>query len=91
VLLDRGLNGTPGLSNADLTTFAVDAVDSSCFQAKVILDGLKETDDLPRESSTILMMCHVSTLLMQLKIGATKDPKATDVNSSQGVSSVQGE
>jgi hypothetical protein len=36
------------LTNADLTTFAMDAVDTSCFQAKVILDRLKETGEFPR-------------------------------------------
>jgi hypothetical protein len=46
VLFDPGLSGTPNLTNIELTTFAVDAVDTSCFQAKVILDGLKETGDL---------------------------------------------
>jgi hypothetical protein len=38
----------PSLSTVDLTTLAGDAVDVSCFQAKIILDGLKETGDFPR-------------------------------------------
>jgi hypothetical protein len=38
VLLDPGLCGTPSLTNTDLTTFAGNAVDARCFQAKVILD-----------------------------------------------------
>jgi hypothetical protein len=43
-LLDPGLDGTLGLTNVDLTTFAGHAVDASCFRVKVTLDGLKETD-----------------------------------------------
>jgi hypothetical protein len=48
VFLDLGLNETPGLTNADITMFAADALDPSCFQAKVVLNGLKEISDLPR-------------------------------------------
>jgi hypothetical protein len=48
VLLDPCLNGTPSLSNVDPPTFAGDAVNSSRFQAKVILDGPKEIGDLHR-------------------------------------------
>jgi len=48
VLLDPGLNGTPDFTNVDLTTYAGNAADTSCFQAKVILDRLKETGNLPR-------------------------------------------
>jgi hypothetical protein len=48
VLLDPGLNGTPSFGNVHLTSFARDATDASYFQAKVILDGLKEIGDLPR-------------------------------------------
>jgi hypothetical protein len=40
VLLDPGLNGMPSLANAALTTFTGSAVDTSCSQDKVILDGL---------------------------------------------------
>jgi len=47
VLLDPGPHGMPGLSIVDLTTFAEDVVHASCFQARVILDGLKETGDHP--------------------------------------------
>jgi len=37
----------------------VDAADSSCFQAKVILDGPKETDDIPtREADGFYVMPH---------------------------------
>jgi len=39
---------------------------------------------------TVLMLCLVSILLMQLKVGPTKGKKATDVSSSLGVSSLQG-
>jgi hypothetical protein len=50
VLVDPGINGKPGLTDVD-TTFAWDAVDASCFQARVILDGPKETGDLPRQKT----------------------------------------
>jgi hypothetical protein len=35
------------LTNADITTFAGDAVDAICFQAKVNLDGPKASGNLP--------------------------------------------
>jgi hypothetical protein len=37
VFLDPGLNGMPGLTNLDLTTFTRDAVDASCFRLPIIL------------------------------------------------------
>jgi hypothetical protein len=43
VILDPGLSGT-----LDLSTFTGDDVNARCFQAKIILGGLKETGDLPR-------------------------------------------
>jgi len=36
------------LSSVELTTFTEDAVSARSFQAGVILEGLKETDNLPR-------------------------------------------
>jgi len=48
LLLDPGLNEMSDLTNVDLTTFTGDAVDTSCFQAKVILDRTKDTGNLPR-------------------------------------------
>jgi hypothetical protein len=48
VLFDPGLNGMSYLSNVDLPTLAGDAVNTQCFHAKVIIDGLKETGDPPR-------------------------------------------
>jgi hypothetical protein len=48
VLLDLGLNGTPGLSNVDHTKFAGNTVNANRFQAKVILDVPKEIGDIPR-------------------------------------------
>jgi hypothetical protein len=48
VLFDPGLNGTPNLSSVDLPTLAEDGVFVWCFQAKVILYGLKETSNHPR-------------------------------------------
>jgi hypothetical protein len=39
-----------------LTTFRGDAVDTSCFQAKVILDGTKKTGDLPRGARPTVFM-----------------------------------
>jgi hypothetical protein len=59
VFLGSGLNGTPGLTNVDLTTFAGVAVDARCFQARVILDGPKETGDLHRRE-TDSFLCYVS-------------------------------
>jgi len=41
----------PGLSNVDLTTFAGDTVNARCYQVKFILDGPKETGDLPRQKA----------------------------------------
>jgi hypothetical protein len=41
VLFDSGPNGTPSLTYVDLTTFSENAVGTSCFQAKIILDRLK--------------------------------------------------
>jgi hypothetical protein len=46
VLLDSGLNGSSGLSNADIPIF-IDAVDAS-FQK----DGPKETGNLPTWEAT---------------------------------------
>jgi hypothetical protein len=43
LFLDSGLSGMPGLF-----TFTGDAVNSRCFQARVIVGGPKEADDLPR-------------------------------------------
>jgi hypothetical protein len=51
--LNPGLNGTPRLTNVDFTTFAGDAVDTSCFQYKVIHDRPKETCNLPRQEATL--------------------------------------
>jgi hypothetical protein len=48
LLLDSGLSGMPSMSNVDLPTLTVDVVNAQYFQAKVILDRLKETGDLPR-------------------------------------------
>jgi hypothetical protein len=53
VLLAPGLVITPSL-----TTFATDAVESRCFQVKVILDGPIETGDLPRQKAD--SFCYVS-------------------------------
>jgi hypothetical protein len=49
LLLDPGLTEMPGLTNADPTTFAGDAVDARCFQAKIILDAPKENRDPPMQ------------------------------------------
>jgi hypothetical protein len=38
-----------GLYNIDLPTLTGDAVNVWCLHAKVILDGLKETGNLPRQ------------------------------------------
>jgi len=45
VLLDPALIRLPTLFSIDLTTFAEDAVDTTCFQVKVIIHRLKETGD----------------------------------------------
>lgn len=64
--------------NVDPPTIAGDAVYASCFQAKIVLDGAKETGDLHRRKPTVLIYSD-STLLVQLKPGPAKDKKATDV------------
>jgi hypothetical protein len=51
VLLDPDLNGTLSLSNVDLPTLAGDAINVQCFQAEIILDRLKENDDLSRQEA----------------------------------------
>jgi hypothetical protein len=78
------------LTNVDLTTFIGDAVDTSCFQAMVILDWPKNAGDISGGRPTVFMLCLVSTVLMPLKIGATKGKKATDIGSSLVASSLQG-
>jgi hypothetical protein len=39
LLIDAGLNRTPGLATVDLLIFARDAIEARCFQVKVVLDG----------------------------------------------------
>jgi hypothetical protein len=56
VLLDPGLNGMPGLSNVDPTTFAWVAVGTSCFQVKVMLDRVKETGDICLQFSCCVLL-----------------------------------
>jgi hypothetical protein len=51
VLFDLGYSGTPGLSNINLHTLVGDAVYARCFQAKVILDGMKKIGNLLRWGS----------------------------------------
>jgi len=58
------------------------------FQAKVILDGPKETGNLPRQELTVLMLCLNSTLLMQLTVGPTRGKKAINVSCSVGMFSL---
>jgi hypothetical protein len=48
LLLHPDFIGMPSLSDVDLTTFSRVAVDTSCFQAKFIFDGPKQTVNLPR-------------------------------------------
>jgi len=62
--LNPGLNGTPRLTNVDFTTFAGDAVDTSCFQANVILNGQRKLVAFLHGRPTVFMLCLVSTLLM---------------------------
>jgi hypothetical protein len=50
-LLDPGLNGVAGLSIADPYTFTNNAVYTRYFQANVILNGAKETGNLPRQEA----------------------------------------
>jgi len=45
---------------------------------------VKETEDLLREEAYILI-CNNSTLLVQLKVGPTKDIKASEVRYSLGL------
>jgi len=51
LLPDPGLSGMPSLSNADHTIFSEKAPSASWFQAKVILDSLKETGNLLRQET----------------------------------------
>jgi hypothetical protein len=53
-----------GLSNIDLLTFARDTVYVWCFQAMVILDGLKETGHISRWEAYGSNILLDSTLLM---------------------------
>jgi hypothetical protein len=48
VLLDPGLDGTPGLSDVDLTTLAGHAAYTRSLGSQVILHRPKETGDLLR-------------------------------------------
>jgi hypothetical protein len=67
VLLTPGLNGMFCLSNRQVDLHR-DALNAWCFDAEVILDGLKETCSL----------CFNSTLLMWLEVGPKKGKKATN-------------
>jgi hypothetical protein len=51
VFFHSGLNGMPGLSSISPPTLPGNAVYARCFQAKVILDGPKETGYLPRHDA----------------------------------------
>jgi hypothetical protein len=54
VLLQPCVNLQASLSNADLTTFTGDAVQSQCLQSLGTLDSLKVTRDLPlREANQL--------------------------------------
>jgi len=64
VLLDPSLSRTPSLTSVDLITFAGDAVDTSCFQANVILNGQRKLVAFLHGRPTVFMLCLVSTLLM---------------------------
>jgi hypothetical protein len=59
MLLDPMLDGMPNLSDVDLTTFTGDSVNTRCFEAEVILDGLKETDYLSKWE--VYHFCYVRT------------------------------
>jgi hypothetical protein len=54
MFLDPDLSGMPSMFSVDLTTFTGDAVNTNCLQAKVILDGEKETGNLPKQETTLL-------------------------------------
>jgi hypothetical protein len=59
VLLGPGLNKMPDFSSVDFNTCAGDALNASCFQAKVIFDGPKETGNLHRwEAYSFDIMSH---------------------------------
>jgi len=90
VLLVLGLRGISSLFNVDLIIFAGDAVYARCFQAKVILDGLKELVIFLGGRATVLMLHLNSILLMGLKFGSTKGKEDTNVRSSLDVSSLCG-
>jgi hypothetical protein len=76
-------------SNVDLHTLVGAVENAWCFQAEAIFDWLKETTFVGRRPA-VLMLCLVSTLLMQLKVCPTKGKKATNVSFSLGISSVPG-
>jgi hypothetical protein len=50
VLSDPGVNGMPNSSNANPPILTENAIYARCFQAKVILNGLKKTGGLPEEA-----------------------------------------
>jgi hypothetical protein len=71
-------------------TLTGNAVYVQCFQAKVILDRVKELVIFLGRSPTVLILYLDSTLLMLLKMGPRKGKKATDVRSSPDVPSLPG-
>jgi hypothetical protein len=48
LLLDPCFNGMPDFPMKAISTLTRDAVNSRCFEAMIILEGLEETGDLPR-------------------------------------------
>jgi len=90
VLLDPDFSGMFCLFNVDLPTLIENALSAQCFHAEVILDGPKETDDLPTEEAySFNVTCFVNILLMGLKVGNAKGKKTTDFWSSLGEMSLQ--
>jgi len=51
VLFDPGLNVMPSMSIVDLPTLAGDVAYTNCFQAVVILERLKEGDELLKQEA----------------------------------------
>jgi hypothetical protein len=82
LLFDPGLNGEPHFTNEDLLTFIGDTLYARGFQAKGILDWLKETANLLRQENTDLILCLESTLPVQSKVDPTKSKKSTSIRSS---------
>jgi hypothetical protein len=69
VLLDPGLNGTPGLSSVDLPTLARNAINARCLQLEVILHGQRKLATFLCRRTRVLVLYF---LVVWLKVGPTR-------------------